>query len=85
MSVKVHPVPQEWKARAFVDDAKYREMYQRSIDDPDGFWAEHGKRIDWMTPFTKVIQPEAPPAEPSTGAAPRRTTVVARKSPRATG
>ena len=29
-------------------------MYQRSVDDPNGFWAEHGKRIDWIKPFTKV-------------------------------
>ena len=29
-------------------------MYKRSIDDPEGFWAEHGKRVDWIKPFTKV-------------------------------
>jgi acetyl-CoA synthetase len=29
-------------------------MYKRSIDDPDGFWGEHGKRIDWIKPYTKV-------------------------------
>src|SRR5881227_4486034 len=29
-------------------------MYRRSIDDPKGFWAEHGKRIDWFKPFSKV-------------------------------
>ena len=29
-------------------------MYKRSIDDPEGFWAEHGKRIDWFKPYTKV-------------------------------
>jgi fatty-acyl-CoA synthase len=29
-------------------------MYKRSLDDPQGFWAEHGKRIDWFTPFSKV-------------------------------
>src|SRR5690606_8217342 len=34
--------------------AKYEEMYRRSIDDPEGFWGEHGKRIDWFTPYTKV-------------------------------
>ena len=33
---------------------KYQEMYARSIKDPEGFWAEHGKRIDWTKPFTKV-------------------------------
>ena len=29
-------------------------MYKRSIEDPEGFWAEHGKRIDWIKPFTKI-------------------------------
>ncbi|MDE2577591.1 MAG: acetate--CoA ligase [Hyphomicrobiales bacterium] len=54
MSEKVYPVSAEWKHRAYVDDAKYKEMYKRSVDDPQGFWAEHGKRIDWIKPFTKV-------------------------------
>ena len=54
MSAKVHPVPDEWKKRAFIDAAKYRDMYQRSVDDPQGFWADEGKQIDWIKPFTKV-------------------------------
>src|SRR3546814_5843606 len=29
-------------------------MYRRSIEDPEGFWAEHGKRLDWFKPYTKV-------------------------------
>jgi acetyl-CoA synthetase len=54
MSEKIYAVPTEWKSRAFIDDAKYKEMYARSVSDPEGFWAEHGKRIDWIKPFTKV-------------------------------
>jgi acetyl-CoA synthetase len=54
MSEKVYAVPTEWENRAFINDAKYKEMYARSVSDPDGFWAEHGKRIDWIKPFTKV-------------------------------
>ncbi len=54
MMDKVYEVPAEWSKRAFIDDAKYNEMYQRSIDDPEGFWAEHATRIDWFKPFTKV-------------------------------
>ena len=50
----VYPVTDEWAKRAHVDRAKYEQMYQQSIDDPEGFWAEHGKRVDWMKPFTKV-------------------------------
>ena len=37
-----------------VNAAKYKEMYQRSISDPEGFWAEHGKRIDWFKPYARV-------------------------------
>ncbi len=54
MSEKVYPVPAEWAARAYIDDAKYKQMYQRSVDDPDGFWREHAQRVDWIKPFTKV-------------------------------
>ena len=54
MSEQVYDVPMEWAQRAFVDDAKYQAMYERSIADPDGFWGEHGKRIDWIKPYTKV-------------------------------
>ncbi|HET7714863.1 MAG TPA: acetate--CoA ligase [Bauldia sp.] len=54
MSEKVYPVPAEWAARAFVNDAKYKEMYARSVSDPDGFWREQAQRIDWIRPFTKV-------------------------------
>jgi acetyl-CoA synthetase len=54
MSEKIYDVPAEWQKRALVDDAKYQEMYARSIKDPNGFWAEQAKRIDWIKPFTKV-------------------------------
>jgi len=40
--------------RAHVDNAGYEELYAQSIADPDAFWAEHGKRIDWMTPYSQV-------------------------------
>jgi acetyl-CoA synthetase len=54
MSEAVHDVPAAWAKRAYIDDAKYQAMYARSIDDPNGFWAEHGQRIHWTKPFTKV-------------------------------
>jgi acetyl-CoA synthetase len=50
----VIPVPDAWARRAYVDEAGYREMYRRSVEDPNAFWAEHGKRIDWIKPFSKV-------------------------------
>jgi acetyl-CoA synthetase len=51
---KLYAVSKEWAERAYVDAEKYRDMYRRSIDDPDGFWREQARRIDWLTPFTKV-------------------------------
>ena len=51
---KLYDVPADWKKRAYIDEAKYQEMYARSIKDPNGFWAEQAKRIDWIKPFTKV-------------------------------
>ncbi len=54
MSEKIYDVPAEWKKHAFADDAKYQEMYARSIKDPNGFWAEEAMRIDWIKPFSKV-------------------------------
>lgn len=41
-------------ANAHADKAKYDQMYAASVADPDAFWAEEGKRIDWITPYTKV-------------------------------
>ncbi|HOV04020.1 MAG TPA: acetate--CoA ligase, partial [Kaistiaceae bacterium] len=52
--VKVYPVPESVAKAAHVDNAKYLEMYKASVEDPDGFWGEHGRRVDWMKPFTKV-------------------------------
>ena len=51
---KIYDVPADWRKRAYADDAKYQEMYARSIKDPNGFWAEQAKRIDWIKPFSKV-------------------------------
>ena len=52
--VHLHPVPEAWKARAWCDAARYEEMYQRSIADPDGFWGDEAKRLDWITPWQRV-------------------------------
>jgi len=54
MSDTLLPVPQAWQSRAYIGRAKYEEMYARSIADPDGFWRDEAKRLDWIKPFTKV-------------------------------
>ncbi len=50
----VHGVPSGWASRAHVDNDAYLAMYEESIRDPEGFWARHGLRIDWITPYSKV-------------------------------
>ncbi|PYE25355.1 acetyl-coenzyme A synthetase [Rhizobium sp. PP-CC-3A-592] len=54
MSDKTHPVSEETQARALVDKATYDTWYRESVENPDAFWGEHGKRIDWSKPYTKV-------------------------------
>src|SRR6195256_2302370 len=54
MSEKIYDVSAEWSKRAFIDDAKYREMYERSVKDPNGFWAEQARRVDWTRAPTKI-------------------------------
>lgn len=51
---QLYPVSDSVKNSALIDNDAYLEWYQKSIDDPDAFWAEHAKRVDWITPFTKV-------------------------------
>jgi acetyl-CoA synthetase len=51
---QLFPVPAEVAKSAWIDNAKYLDMYERSVKDPDGFWGEHGKRIDWIKPYTQV-------------------------------
>uniref|UniRef100_UPI004047461C acetate--CoA ligase n=1 Tax=Yoonia sp. TaxID=2212373 RepID=UPI004047461C len=53
-NTKLYPPSADMAANAHADKATYDAMYAASIADPDAFWAEHGKRIDWITPFTKV-------------------------------
>ncbi len=49
-----HPVTSEWASRAHVDNDKYLEMYKASVEDPDGFWGEQGREIDWIKPYSTV-------------------------------
>ena len=54
MSEKIYNVPAEWKQRAYIKEPTYHELYKRSLADPDAFWREQAKHIDWMKPFYKV-------------------------------
>ncbi|MET1028325.1 MAG: acetate--CoA ligase [Dongiaceae bacterium] len=50
----VFPVPEAWAKKAWVNEAQYRELYARSVQDPTGFWGDQGRAIDWIRPFTQV-------------------------------
>jgi acetyl-CoA synthetase len=50
----VYPVPPDFAAKALVNAAKYESMYAASIADPEAFWREHGKRLQWIQPYNKV-------------------------------
>ena len=51
---KLFPVPEGIAKSAFIDEAGYQRMYKESVADPEGFWGEQGKRIDWIKPYTKI-------------------------------
>jgi acetyl-CoA synthetase len=51
---KVYSVPDAWQQTAYVDAAAYREMYEASVANPDMFWGQHGRGVDWIKPFAKV-------------------------------
>ncbi|WP_192035282.1 acetate--CoA ligase [Halomonas sp. YLGW01] len=50
----VHPVRDDIAANAWADNAKYLAMYQQSVDDPEGFWIEQAKRLDWIKAPTRA-------------------------------
>ncbi len=54
MSDELFPVSADFAKKAWVDAAKYQAMYDKSIADPVGFWGEHGKRVDWIKPYSQV-------------------------------
>ncbi|MGK9153692.1 acetate--CoA ligase [Acinetobacter radioresistens] len=51
---EIYPVPEEFKKTARTVEEDYLKRYQHSIEQPEEFWAEEAKRIDWIKPFTQV-------------------------------
>lgn len=49
-----HPVPAEIAENALINEQEYNNEYQLSIQDPEKFWGEKGKIIDWIKPYTRV-------------------------------
>ncbi|MDG1004824.1 MAG: acetate--CoA ligase, partial [Emcibacteraceae bacterium] len=51
---KIYPVNSETENHALINKQKYQEMYDYSVSDPEGFWGDMGKRIDWIKPYETV-------------------------------
>ncbi|GAA0349635.1 acetate--CoA ligase [Morganella psychrotolerans] len=49
-----YPVPEEIEKNALINHQQYLAEYQRSVQDPDGFWREKGQVVDWIKPYTRV-------------------------------
>jgi len=49
-----YPVPTAFAAKANLTPTDYKTLYERSVSDRDGFFAEQGKRVQWMTEPTHV-------------------------------
>ncbi|WP_250458708.1 acetate--CoA ligase [Microbulbifer litoralis] len=50
----VYPVPAAYAGRSLLNESAYFELYNRSIEDSEGFWREQGRRLDWIRPYTRV-------------------------------
>ncbi|MCY4468731.1 MAG: acetyl-coenzyme A synthetase, partial [Thiotrichales bacterium] len=52
---KVYDVLPHAAERALIDEAAYQAMYRRSIEDPDGFWADMAdEHVDWFRKWDRV-------------------------------
>lgn len=54
MSAKHIPVNEAYRQNGLIDDQRYAQMYQHSIEDNEGFWAEQAQRLNWSKPFKEV-------------------------------
>ena len=54
---KIYPVSADTAAQAHIDAAKYKAMYQRSVEDPDGFWGDAAEEfLTWSKKWDKVSE-----------------------------
>ncbi|MGH9686208.1 MAG: acetate--CoA ligase [Candidatus Acidiferrales bacterium] len=61
---KAVPPPPEFSKRARVKSLdEYRQLYDRAAKDPEGFWAEQAKLLDWFEPYKQVLEWKSPHAK----------------------
>ncbi|RRQ20665.1 acetate--CoA ligase [Thiohalobacter thiocyanaticus] len=55
--IRIHPVPDGFAANALIDADQYKAMYQRSVEDPEGFWSEQAEQfLTWFSPWDKTLE-----------------------------
>ncbi len=54
MTKQLYPVPESFEETALVKRAVYEQLYAESVQDPEGFWARIGRRLDWIKEFSRV-------------------------------
>ena len=54
MTRRVYPIPESFAAAARINRGDYQRLYTESVDDPERFWSDIGRRIDWIKNFTQV-------------------------------
>jgi acetyl-CoA synthetase len=58
------PPPAEFSKRAHVKSLEeYRKLYERADQDPEGFWSEQARMLDWVVPPSKVLEWKLPHAK----------------------
>ena len=56
MSHDIYPVPEEFREHAHITEPIYKQMYRRSVEDPEGFWSEQAKEfVSWSGTWNKVL------------------------------
>lgn len=55
---RVFEPTQEFRSKAHISSLEqYEEMYRRSVEEPERFWAEAASELEWFAPWTRVLEP----------------------------
>ena len=66
--VRVFPAPAEFSAKARLGSLEeYERMYARSVEDPEGFWGDAARELEWFAPWERVLDESGPHAKWFTG------------------
>ncbi len=58
---RVFPPPPDFSRRAHIGSlAEYERLYRRSVEDPEGFWADMAREVRWQRPWTTVLEWKPP-------------------------